>query len=303
MSNPLGLVLGQLMTPLMVPSPGQIPILNLAWFMPAIPGFLLTVIGVNSSLPPTPPSPSAASAKTTQKRPFLGTIMKLVKNKAFLVIFLFLGGAMGYISTLQTKLEQVNFYLWTASLLLFFSKVLCSKGYSDSLAGLAAAIIIISGFIASFPLGYLSIKSGKLILISKVCSSLHDPCHRSFFMLLFSVHVFLQLLRLLFQRGCFSSLPFPPGLLSSVAFLAFALSAFTPSCSSWVLNVLFPWMSLWWQVFAIFHQLFRSVYHMSALHVVLLMLPCFCCIIFTHFDPFSGLDSHVHRELFQLAPN
>ena len=34
--------------------------------------------------------------------------MKLVKNKAFLVIFLFLGGAMGYISTLQTKLEQVR---------------------------------------------------------------------------------------------------------------------------------------------------------------------------------------------------
>merc|ERR1719250_481386 len=58
---------------------------------------------------------------------------------------------MGYISTLQTKLEQI----------------LCSRGYSDSLVGLAAAVIIISGFIASFPLGYLSIRSGKLILITK----------------------------------------------------------------------------------------------------------------------------------------
>ena len=58
---------------------------------------------------------------------------------------------MGYISTLQTKLEQM----------------LCSRGYSDSLAGVAAALIIISGFVASFPLGYLSIKCGKLILISK----------------------------------------------------------------------------------------------------------------------------------------
>ena len=33
---------------------------------------------------------------------------------------------------------------------------------------MAAALIIVSGFIASFPLGYLSIRSGKLILISKV---------------------------------------------------------------------------------------------------------------------------------------
>jgi len=151
MSNPLGLVLGQLITPLMISNPTQVPLLNLVWFLPAIPGFLLTVGGVRSSLPPTPPSPSAAMAKTAKRGPFLGTIMQLIRNKAFLIIFIFLGGAMGYISTLQTKLEQI----------------LCSRGYSDSLAGLAAAVIIISGFIASFPLGYLSIRSGKLILISK----------------------------------------------------------------------------------------------------------------------------------------
>jgi len=151
MSNPLGLVLGQLITPLMIANPTQVPLLNLVWFLPAIPGFILTLGGVRSSLPPTPPSPSAATSKIAKRRPFLGTIMQLAKNKAFLIIFLFLGGAMGYISTLQTKLEQI----------------LCSRGYSDSLAGIAAALIIISGFIASFPLGYLSIKFGKLILITK----------------------------------------------------------------------------------------------------------------------------------------
>ena len=46
--------------------------------------------------------------------------------------------------------------------------MLCSRGYSDTLAGVAAALIIVSGFLASFPLGYLSIKCGKLILITKV---------------------------------------------------------------------------------------------------------------------------------------
>ena len=57
MSNPLGLVLGQLVTPIMVSSPSQLPLLNLVWFLPALPGFFLTVCGVRSSLPPSPPSP------------------------------------------------------------------------------------------------------------------------------------------------------------------------------------------------------------------------------------------------------
>lgn len=60
-----------------------------------------------------------------------------MRNRAFLVLCLFLGGAMGYISTLQTKLEQL----------------LCSRGYSDSLAGAAAAAIILAGFLASLPIG------------------------------------------------------------------------------------------------------------------------------------------------------
>ena len=54
-------------------------------------------------------------------------------------------------STLQTKLEQI----------------LCSRGYSDMLAGVGAALIIFAGFLASFPIGLVSMKTGRLILISK----------------------------------------------------------------------------------------------------------------------------------------
>ena len=69
MSNPLGLVLGQLLTPLMVAlvppltprlqvtEPGLVPLLNLAWFLPGVPGLVLTLATVTSSLPPSPPSP------------------------------------------------------------------------------------------------------------------------------------------------------------------------------------------------------------------------------------------------------
>ena len=94
---------------------------------------------------------SAATSKLTPKQPFLTTIQQLACNKPFLIIFLFLGGAMGYVSTLQTKLEQI----------------LCSRGYSDVLAGVGAALIIFSGFLASFPIGFVSMKTGRLILISK----------------------------------------------------------------------------------------------------------------------------------------
>ena len=170
MSNPLGLVLGQLVTPLIVTQPSHLPLLNLVWFLPAIPGFLLTVIGVKTSLPPTPPSPSAAASKTTSRRPFITTILQLARNVPFLIIFMFLGGAMGYISTLQTKLEQI----------------LCSRGYSDTIAGVSAALIIISGFVASFPIGYASMKSGKLILISKAA------CVPAVIVLGVSVWMFLQ---------------------------------------------------------------------------------------------------------------
>ena len=170
MSNPLGLVLGQLVTPLVITRPAQLPLLNLIWFLPAIPGFLLTAIGVKTSLPPTPPSPSAAASKTTSRKPFITTILQLTKNAPFLIIFMFLGGAMGYISTLQTKLEQI----------------LCSRGYSDTLAGVSAALIIIAGFIASFPIGYASMKSGKFILISK------SACVPAVLVLGLSVWMFLQ---------------------------------------------------------------------------------------------------------------
>ena len=55
------------------------------------------------------------------------------------------------VSTLQTKLEQI----------------LCSRGYSDMLAGVGAALIIFAGFLASFPIGLVSMKTGRLILISR----------------------------------------------------------------------------------------------------------------------------------------
>ena len=67
-------------------------------------------------------------------------------------MFLFLGGAMGYVSTISTKIEQV----------------LCSRGYSDQLAGLSGSLILFCGFLASFPFGVLSYKLKRPILLCKI---------------------------------------------------------------------------------------------------------------------------------------
>ena len=50
-------------------------------------------------------------------------------------------------------------------------QILCSRGYSDQLAGLSAAAIIVAGFLASFPIGYLAVNTGKLISVAKVILS------------------------------------------------------------------------------------------------------------------------------------
>lgn len=59
---------------------------------------------------------------------------------------------MGYVSTISTKIEQI----------------LCSKGYTDQLAGLSGSLILLTGFIFSFPFGLLAYKTKKPVLICKL---------------------------------------------------------------------------------------------------------------------------------------
>ena len=39
---------------------------------------------------------------------YFPSIKKLLTNKSFMIMFFFVGGAMGYISTISTKIEQVS---------------------------------------------------------------------------------------------------------------------------------------------------------------------------------------------------
>ena len=120
-------------------------------------------------------------------------------------MFFFVGGAMGYISTISTKIEQVrnpdeinssNFKtllrhlahcaIRTTSIARSCPRwrliqtdlytdnpsfqILCAQGYSDQLSGLSGSLVLLCGTLASFPMGLLSYKTGQPIMICKINS-------------------------------------------------------------------------------------------------------------------------------------
>ena len=59
---------------------------------------------------------------------------------------------MGYVSAISTKIEQI----------------LCSRGYSDVIAGVSGSLILFMGFVASFPMGLIAYKTKKPVLMTKL---------------------------------------------------------------------------------------------------------------------------------------
>merc|ERR1712008_487399 len=115
-------LIGQALTGIACPFISCVPTkISQHWFndeQRALATILLTIWKVTSNVPPTPPSPSAAQAlqqKSSKSGDYWSQVKRFLSNWPFIIIFLFVGGAMGYISTISTKIEQI----------------LCSSGYSD----------------------------------------------------------------------------------------------------------------------------------------------------------------------------
>jgi len=158
MSYPLGIVLGQGVTPALVQRPSDIPYMNIAFFVPALLGTILGIFLVKQNLPPTPPSASEEQRELDQnanmkKINYIGTLKTVFSNKAFVIMFFVLGGNMSFISTLATKMEQI----------------MCSVGYSDEIAGLTCTVVIIVGALGTVVLGILAEKTRKIVEITKLC--------------------------------------------------------------------------------------------------------------------------------------
>merc|ERR1719282_2000621 len=158
LSYPLGIVLGQGVTPALVQHPSDIPYMNIAFFVPALLGTILGIFSVKNNLPPTPPSASEEQREldqneTINKINYIRTLKTVFTNKAFVIMFFVLGGNMSFISTLATKMEQI----------------MCSVGYSDEIAGLTCTVVILVGALGTVGLGILAEKTRKIVEITKLC--------------------------------------------------------------------------------------------------------------------------------------
>lgn len=95
--------------------------------IPAFLGVVMATFGVCSSSPPTPPTASAESSS----EPFFQGLKKLLQNKPYLVLLVTFGCGIGLFTCLTTILEQV----------------ICPRGYSDKMAGIAGAVLIAVGLV------------------------------------------------------------------------------------------------------------------------------------------------------------
>uniref|UniRef100_A0A3P9HU67 Solute carrier family 49 member 3 n=1 Tax=Oryzias latipes TaxID=8090 RepID=A0A3P9HU67_ORYLA len=149
MSNPLGILLANVISPLIAKSSAEIPVLMLAYGAPTCIICFLATLGIRTSQPPTPPS---ASAESSGSEPFVQGLKLLLKNKAYLVLLLCFGSGIAVFTCFSTLLEQV----------------LCVRGYTNDFAGLCGALFIVFGIVGAGALGLYVDKTKKFIEATKI---------------------------------------------------------------------------------------------------------------------------------------
>uniref|UniRef100_A0ACB8ESD0 Uncharacterized protein n=1 Tax=Sphaerodactylus townsendi TaxID=933632 RepID=A0ACB8ESD0_9SAUR len=149
MSNPLGILIANILSPALVHEEKDIPLMLGVYAGPAILACVLTTVGIHKKEPPTPPSASASQANSQSV--FTGLKM-LFKNKAYLVLALSIGGGVGLFTCYTALLEQI----------------LCVMGYSNFFAGLCGALFTVSGLIGAFFLGLYVDRTKKFIESTKI---------------------------------------------------------------------------------------------------------------------------------------
>ncbi|XP_039975893.1 solute carrier family 49 member A3 [Xiphias gladius] len=153
MSNPLGILLANIISPMMAQTSEQMPVLLLAYAVPSCIICFIATVGIRSSAPPTPPS---ASAESSGSEPFVHGVKLLLKNKAYLVLLLCFGSGMAVFTCFSTLLQQI----------------LCAQGYADDFAGLCGALFIVFGVVGAGALGLYVDKTKRFTEATKVNMSL-----------------------------------------------------------------------------------------------------------------------------------
>ena len=160
LSMPIGMVLGQGISPTFVKCPEDIPIMNIVWFLPALLTFLSCLVCITSSYPASPPSRSAELARAKQDlgltraqlvRKYLNNLKSVFTNLKFMVLFVVMGGAVGFVNAFFTQLSQM----------------MCSRGYDNVFSGMCGSLLLGTGVIGALISGIFVEKFGYIEEVTK----------------------------------------------------------------------------------------------------------------------------------------
>ncbi|CAL1538983.1 unnamed protein product [Lymnaea stagnalis] len=160
MSNPLGILAANILSPALVKKEDDLKIMLWLCSAVSLTGVILSLCFVRSSLPPTPPSPSAAA----QSEPFFIGIKKLRTNYQFWLLAFSIGGGLALFTANTTFLEQI----------------LCPQNYDNNFAGLCGALMIAAGAVGAVIAGVIADKTKKFSEVTKIGFCLSTLCGIAF---------------------------------------------------------------------------------------------------------------------------
>jgi len=156
MSLPIGIVFGQGCSPIFVTEGSDVPVMNIIWLIPALITQLMVIFFVTTSLPPSPPSNSSRLALENEKsssfKEYLIIMRSMFMNVPYLIIFLILGGAVGFFNAFSTQLSQL----------------MCSRGYDNISSGITGSLLLGTGFAGAIASGIVVTKFGYIEEVTKV---------------------------------------------------------------------------------------------------------------------------------------
>jgi len=127
LANPFGGAIGQLISPLFVNSPSDIP--NMVLYVAIISSVATIPSFFIPARPPTPASPSSTQAPT----PIMSQVTNLLRLPTFWLLFFPFAVYVGFFNSLSSLLTQI----------------LTPYGYTETQGGIAGAILILVGLVAA----------------------------------------------------------------------------------------------------------------------------------------------------------
>ncbi|XP_041371092.1 solute carrier family 49 member A3-like [Gigantopelta aegis] len=152
MANPLGILIANLMSPRMVTTASEMPVMLWTCTGFAGVGCILATFGVCSSIPPSPPTSSAAESS----EPFLAGLKKIIRIKTYWVLLIVFGTGLALFTSVTTFIQQI----------------LCPRGYNNDFSGLCGALMIGLGVVGAATAGIICDKTKRFEEVTKISFAL-----------------------------------------------------------------------------------------------------------------------------------